>query len=175
MKKLEKIFEPDDKIKNEIYKLYEVIFDSKLEEQRIKLMTYIFAWHPWSWRVVGISKGAFNKFKETKFYPKPTKIVRDHFLQDRNTTYEEMLKRSKPLELNKWWNLFWENDQTIIMTKEEHDKKRDKVVCHELNWEDGYFSCKPLIGFKYRKGIEGLFLEKLTFKSVSIEEIKLDK
>ena len=168
----EQISEPDDITKEEIYKLYKAIFDSSLEEQRIKLMTYIFAWHPWSWRVVGISRGAINKIIENEFYPLPKKIVRDHFLQDRNTTYTEMLEVSKPLELKRWWNLFWENDQTIIMTKEEHDKGRDKVKCHKLNWEDGFFACNPLIGFKYRKSMEGAYLKDLKFNWISIETMK---
>ncbi len=171
----EKISEPNKATKKEIHKIYRAIFDSSLEDKKTKLMTYIFAWYPWSWRVVGISKGAIDKIKENEFYPLPKKIVRDHFLQDRYTTYTIMLERAKPLGLEKWWDLFWENDQTIIMTKEEHDKGRDTVKCHKLNWEDGYFSCNSLVGFKYRKSIEGAYLK--TLKNINwdpVERIKSD-
>jgi hypothetical protein len=168
-----KIFEPDEETRKEIYKLYKVIFNSKLGDKRNKLMTYIFAWHPWSWRVVAISRGAFDNIRENDFFPLPKKIVRDHFLQDRNVTYKKMLESDKPYEFEHWWNLFWDNDQTIIMTKDEHDNARDEVKCHQINWEDGYFSCNPLIGFKYRKSIEGSYLKGLTEGNwVSVKTIK---
>ena len=77
-------------------------------------------------------------------------------------TYKKMLESDKPYEFEHWWNLFWDNDQTIIMTKDEHDKARDKVECHIMNWENGYFSCNSLVGFKYRKSVEGAYLKSLT-------------
>ena len=175
----DKISEPDDKTKTKIYKLYKAIFESDLEkEHRIKLMTYIFAWNKWSWRVVGISEGAIDiidKIKENMPYKKPKGLQRDHFLQGRKDTCKKMLEPPELLELNNWWDLFWKNDQTIIMTKEEHNRGKDEVNYHKLNWQDGYFSCESLIGFKCRKNFEVAYLENLKFDWVSIEEIKLDK
>ena len=51
------VSEPNEETKKEIYKLYKAIYKSNLEDKKTKLLTYIFAWYPWSWRVVGISKG----------------------------------------------------------------------------------------------------------------------
>lgn len=169
------LVEPDEHLKEEIYKLYQAIFHSELHDKKKKLMTYIFAWYPWSWRIVGISKGAFTKISGVEFNSCPKGIVRDHFLQDRNDTYKMMLDCSDPLDLQEWWQLFWQNDQTIMMTKNEHNQGRGSVECLRLNWEDGYFPCASLIGFKYRKTIEGAYLktlENLTW--VPIEEIKSD-
>jgi len=170
------VSEPDKTTTHEIYKLYVSVFDSKLGDKRIKLMTYIFAWHEWSWRVVGISKGAVKIIEKGDFYPLPKKIVRDHFLKERKETYTAMLQGSKPMGKEEWWNLFWDNDQTIIMTKEEHDTRRALVECHQLNWRDGYFACNPLVGFKYRKSIEGAYLKDLkqsnSYKWVSIKHLQ---
>ena len=47
--------EPNKKEKKEIYKLYETIYHSNLKDKKTKLLTYIFAWYLWSWRVIGIS------------------------------------------------------------------------------------------------------------------------
>ena len=53
VKKLpDKVVEPNKQIREEIYKLYRAIFRDYDKE---KLMTYIFAWHPWSWRI-GMSR-----------------------------------------------------------------------------------------------------------------------
>ena len=43
------------------------------------------------------------------------------------------------------------------MTKEEHNKKnngRKNVKIYPLDWEEGYFACNDLIGFKCRKTIQ---------------------
>ena len=164
--------EPYEKEKKEIYKLYETIYHSNLKDKKTKLLTYIFAWYPWSWRVIGISEGAYQRLKEVDFYPKPNKLVRDHFLQDRKVTYSKMIEIKKILDFKDWWDLFWENDPTILMTREEHNENRSNVLCHELNWKEGYFSCNPLIGFKYRKSYEAEYLKNTEFKWVDIEKVK---
>lgn len=169
-KKPDKIIEPDDRLKREIYKLYQAIFYSELYDKKKKLMTYIFAWYPWSWRVVGISKGAYTEIRSAGFNSCPKSIVRDHFFQDRNDTYQLMLDRSDPLDFQEWWHLFWRNDQTILMTKNEHNQGRGSVECARINWEDGYFACKSLVGFKYRKKIEGEYLK--TLKDINWEPIE---
>jgi len=126
-------------------------------------MTSLFAWKEWSWRVVGISKGAVCHLKDLGYPANYKGLVRDHFIQDRNETYKQMLQGNKPMEFDVWWELYWNNDATIIMTKEEHNQKNDvrkKVLCYPLKWEQGYFACNPLIGFKCRKAIEGAYIKK---------------
>ena len=135
-------------------------------------MTYIFAWHPWSWRIVGMSRGAYEQLKSNEF-TSCKGIVRDHFLQDRNDTYTFMLDRQVPLDFDEWWSHFWKNDQTIMMTRTEHNQDRDNVECFRLNWEDGYFPCASLIGFKYRKTVEGAHLKTMKkFRWLPLKEIK---
>jgi hypothetical protein len=178
MKPPSQISEPDATVRHEIYKLYVAIFNSQIGDKKTKLMTYIFAWYPWSWRVVGISKGAVSKIEKDAFYPLPKRIVRDHFLKERNETYTKMLQGNRPMDQEEWWNLFWDNDQTVIMTKEEHDTGRELVQCHQLNWRDGYFACNSLVGFKYRKNTEGAYLKDLkksnSYKWVSIKHLSED-
>ena len=171
-KKSPTVSEPNEETKKEIYKLYKAIYESNLEDKKTKLLTYIFAWYPWSWRVVGISKGAYLEIKEKNFFPMPKKLVRDHFLQDRKVTYNQMIDIVKPLDFKNWWNLFWKNDQTVLMTKAEHDRDRENVLCHKLDWKEGYFSCNPLIGFKYRKSYEAEYLKNTNLEWINIEKVK---
>ena len=170
------IIEPTREIKEEIYKLYTSVFNSELKDKRIKLMTYIFAWYPWSWRVVGISKGAVDRISLEGYYPLPKKLQRDHFLQSRNDTYKIMLEGAHKMPFTEWWTLFWENDPTIIMTKDEHDTGRGSIKCHKLDWTDGYFAGNSLIGFKFRKKTEAAYIQYLNeenqFQWVSVEDIK---
>ena len=59
-KKSPTVKEPNEKEKKEIYKLYETIYHSNLKDKKTKLLTYIFAWYPWSWRVIGISAVSYT-------------------------------------------------------------------------------------------------------------------
>jgi len=156
--------EPTEGQKKQLYNLYKAIYHSKLDNKRNKLMTYLFAWEDWSWRIEGISKGALQILKEKKFYPKPKGLlVRHHHKQNRATTYEEMLK--KEMSFEHWWSYFWENDVTYLITKTEHDdinsiKLLDKDIV-KINWTDGYFKGGGLVGFKYLKSIEAVYVKQL--------------
>ena len=58
--------EPTEGQKKQLYNLYKAIYHSKLDNKRNKLMTYLFAWEDWSWRIEGISKGALQILKDKK-------------------------------------------------------------------------------------------------------------
>ena len=75
------------------------------------------------------------------------------------------------MKIDDWWNYFWENDQTVLVTKNEHYKlPADQINLVPLDWQLGYFACKKMVGFDFRKSIEGAFIGKLAKKSQSGEE-----
>ena len=78
--------QPSEKHKKQLFELYDAIFESGLGKKRNKLLTYLFAWEDWSWRIDGISHGSLKLLKRNKFYPKPKGLVRHHYKQDRATT-----------------------------------------------------------------------------------------
>jgi len=161
MKKPEPVDYPSLEYQTALYKIYQAVFEQEvLEENRIRLMTPLFAYRRWSWRVVGISEGAINLIKDCG-YSSPKGLNRDHFLQDRTNTFRRMFPENGViLEQNHWWDLFWKNDATILMSKSEHGQKNHQTVrCYPLNWRDGYFACKTLVGFDCRKSIEGELLK----------------
>ena len=120
-------------------------------------MNTLFAYEPWSWRVVGISKRAIRTFVKNKFIFKNGIFQRDHCYQGRDTTIREMLKKHMPYE--EWWSWFWKNDKTVLVTKTEHNKKsynfKEDII--PIKWTEGYFQCSEMIGFKYKKKNEGKF------------------
>ena len=164
----EKNQEPTPTYMRELYKVYKVIRNSNIGNNRIKLLTYLFAWKPWTMRVVGISLQAVKDiYSKSSNHAKG--LQRDHFIQDRKLTYSEMVDNE--LSYDQWFKLYWENDKTIIMTKEEHNKKnngRKNVKIYPLDWEEGYFACNDLIGFKCRKTIEVYYLRR----NISEEDLK---
>lgn len=175
MKNPEPINYPTKEYQAALYKVYKAVFEQKiLDENRIRLMTPLFAYQRWSWRVVGISEGAIKLIRASKYsYPKG--LNRDHFIQDRTNTFRQMFPQNNViLEQNHWWNLFWKNDATIILSKLEHkNKNKQKIRCYPLNWKKGYFACKKLIGFDYRKSIEGELLKsKITSGEYLSEDSK---
>lgn len=162
MAKLIPTTEPSKEVRLEIYKLYEVIYYSKLSyKKRRSLMSSIFAWEHWSWKVDRISYKALKKYKENNF-KYTAGLHRDHYVLERAKMFDKML--TEKMNFNDWWNYFWENDKVQILTKEEHDSKNNssaEIKTIHINWEKGYFPDAGFISFKYRKTIEGKFLEDL--------------
>ena len=79
-----------------------------------------------------------------------------------------MLDRQVPLDFDEWWSHFWKNDQTIMMTRTEHNQDRDNVEC--FRWLLSY--CNTY-WFKYRKTIEGAHLKTMKkFHWLPLKEIK---
>ena len=174
------IDEPSKKIKEEIYQLYTQIYDSSFDKQKKKnLLTSIAGWEPWSWRVVGITVDAVGYILENDGHARvKSKLVRDHFFQGRSKTYENMLVNK--LDFENYWKEFWENDRTILMTKDEHNKintdkfvglwdfKEDKIF--EIDWRDGYFISNKVAGFHFTYKKEGQFIV-YNFKDKIIKKI----
>ena len=153
---------PNDQIKKELYNIYESILKSSVSlNKKEKMLNSIFGFEPWSWRVVGISKEAIKEFKDNNFNYKSGTFQRDHYFQARYITLRKMLEKSMPL--SDWWNWYWENDKTILITKTEHNKKsydyeRDIIP---IDWTLGYFESGSTMGFNYAKKREGEFLKTL--------------
>ena len=160
--------EPTDKLKKEIYQFYTQIYDSSFELQKKKnLLTSIAGWEEWSWRVVGISVSAVGKIIDKNGHASVRKeLVRDHFFQSRSETYNNMLKTK--LNFEDYWKEFWNNDRTILMTKDEHnmintdkftgqwDDYSNKVF--EIDWKLGNFKSNKVAGFHFTKQKEGFFI-----------------
>ena len=61
----EELEEPNLKNKQEMYKLYQYIFNSNfLDKKKIGLLNVAFGVEPWGWRVVGITKNAVDLIKK---------------------------------------------------------------------------------------------------------------
>ena len=147
--------EPSQQIKEQIYKFYIQIFESSFDVQKKKnLLTSIAGWEEWSWRVVGISVRAVGKILDQKGHARvKSELVRDHFFQGRSVTYNNMLKTK--LNFEDYWKEFWDNDRTILMTKDEHNKiSTDKFTglwenisdkVFEIDWKLGNFKSKVTV------------------------------
>ena len=178
------IDEPTKKIKEEIYQLYTQIYDSSFDKQKKKnLLTSIAGWEQWSWRVVGITVNAVGRILDHKGHARvKSELVRDHFFQGRSKTYENMLNNK--LDFENYWKEFWENDRTILMTKDEHNKintdkfvglwdfKEDKIF--EIDWRDGYFISNKVAGFHFTYKREGQFIVYY-FKDKVIQKVDNSK
>ena len=165
---MSKGIEPSEKLKKEMYEFYVKVFDSSFDHQKKKnLLTSITGWEPWSWRVVGITANAVGAIVENDGHARvKSQLVRDHFFQGRSVTYNNMLKTK--LNFEDYWKEFWNNDRTILMTKEEHNKiKADKFVglwdnisrrVFEIDWKRGFFKSNKVAGFHFTYQQEGFFI-----------------
>ena len=157
-----KVQGPSEPIKKQIYELYCAIYKSTLSpNKKEKMLNSIFGYEPWSWRVVGISKNAIREFAKNNFNYKSGTFQRDHHFQPRYVTLRKMLENIMPYD--KWWPWFWDNDRTLLVTKEEHNKKSydPKKDIISIDWQLGYFESGATMGFNYKKKNEGKFIEGL--------------
>ena len=156
--KLIPISEPSSEMRNELYKVYESVFNSKLSQSKKEgLIDAIFMWETWSWRVRGISYDALRVIKDHDFRPKPKGLVRGHVV-DRVTTRRNLLKNI--LNREEWWKKFWKNDKTEIVTREENNTGQKSTII-EIDYSKGYFANAGKEGFKFRKTIEGEMCREL--------------
>ena len=159
--------EPNEDYKRELYKFYTEIFKSPTlsENKKIKALNVFFAYEPWSWRVVGISKNSIREFIKNNFVLKSGIFQRDHFYQGRDITIRKMLDNHMTFE--NWWPWFWDNDKTVIVTKNEHNSQNyiynfeNEII--EIDWTKGFFKCQKTVGFHYTKKNEGMFIRQLAY------------
>ena len=162
--KLYPIKEPDENYRKELYKIYNSIVESKLEiKKKRNLLTYLFAWENWSWRVVGISVKALEEIQKNKFAS--NKGIRRGHINDRAKTYD--LLTSKAFEYEEWWKTFWDNDKTKLVTKEENNNPEIKSEIIKVDISKGYFVSDGLVGFKFRKTAEGEYCRTIWKKRES--------
>jgi hypothetical protein len=150
--KITPLIEPNLPYRRELYKIYVSVFESNLSANKKEgIINSLFSWEAWSWRVVGISFDALRVIKSQNFPANPKGIVRGHKF-DRAKTHQLFL--TKLFKFDEWWQMYWGNDETEIVTREENKThKKSEVIWIDCN--NGYFSCNPKIGFKFRKTIEG--------------------
>ncbi len=66
-----------------------------------------------------------------------------------------------------WWPWFWDNDKTVIVTKNEHNSQNyiynfeNEII--EIDWTKGFFKCQKTVGFHYTKKNEGMFIRQLAY------------
>jgi len=156
---------PSENLKREIYRLHKEVVNSKVlsDNKKEKTLNILLAYEPWSWRVVGISKKAIKMFKANKFRKlKKDGPQRDHFFQERNVTIRKMMEKVMPFET--WWDWFWENDRTLIITKEEHAKKsldyKNDIIKIDNNL--GLFRTMKTVGYSFYPDYEAKLVEKLS-------------
>jgi hypothetical protein len=149
--------------KKELYEVYLAVFKMRDEphQRRVLIMTNLMGGKFWSWRVVGITRKALERIAEHGFkYKAGSSIHRSHIIS-RKDMYISMLERCEPMQIDEWWNYFWENDRTIIATGTENNAKAPMSECYEIDPEMGLFQCNPVAGFKLTQKKEGVFLREL--------------
>ena len=118
------IKEPGEPYRKELYKIYSSIVESEIDDNKKRnLLTYVFAWENWSWRVVGISLNALKRLQVNKF--SSSKGIRRGHIIDRAKTYEILV--SKKVDYEEWWQTFWDNDKTELVTNEENEDKEKNL------------------------------------------------
>jgi hypothetical protein len=153
--------EPTDEQKKELYKFYEIIFDSDFTlTKKRSLITAVLSYETWSWRVVGVTEEAIKSIARNNFNKPNKTLARDHSVS-RVETYNKVFEVKMPFK--DWWKLIWENDKTTLMTNKEHQviKTKPPSKIYPINPFDNYFIGAGLIGWHQTKSREGAFIKAL--------------
>ncbi len=156
-----KYVEPTQQKKEELYKFYELIFDSTFTlPKKRSVITAVLGYETWSWRVVGITEEAVKAIARNNFNKPSRVLARDHTLS-RKETYSRIF--NEKMGFNEWWDWIWENDKTILMTNEEHKvihiQQPTKIYDIDLNLS--LFVDAEVAGWHQTKAREGEFVRKL--------------
>ncbi len=144
-----------------LYKFYELIYSSHFAlAKKRTLMTTVLGHEVWSWRVVAITEDAIRAIAKNKFNKPSRMLARDHN-QARVETYNKIF--NEKMDLETWWDWIWINDETILMTNDEHHKKHNEPISkiYGLNPKLGFFTNAGLVGWQHAKGREGKFIKQL--------------
>jgi hypothetical protein len=156
--------EPTEAEKRNYYAIYELVFDSHFSlSKKRSVMTAVFGYEAWSWRVVGITEDAIRAIARNNFNKPARVLARDHQLP-RVTTYNKLFEKKMPF--GEWWDWIWENDQTTLMTNEEHHNKKNKSISktYKLDPHQSYFVDAEVAGWHQTKRREGTLVQKLIEK-----------
>lgn len=116
-----------------------------------RVLTAIMAAKPFSWRVVGITAAALEKFAEMDFrYRSQQGITRAH-LSPRIGTVRALLATDEPLSQREFIDAWLRNDRTVICARGENKASIPNYI--PIENEDGLlFSCeRRLAGWHHRK------------------------
>jgi hypothetical protein len=155
------VIEPSKNKIQWMYKFYLLTYESEfgLAKKR-NLMTATMSYELWGWRVVGISPNAVIAIAKNN-YRLPNGLQRDHHIQSRRDTFNKIFE--KKYDIDEWWKEVWENDVTLLMTKEEHHKKIiKKSDCFDVDYKQGYFRNKAGPGMNFNSSTDGKFIRMLT-------------
>jgi hypothetical protein len=107
------------------------------------------------WRVVGITSAALRLLAQTEFDKRklPRKLCRGH-LVDRSRTASVLFERPTPAELREFFEVFLQNDRTVIMLAEENPARHAGEFPEFIpidNPDAELFPNGSLIGWKHRE------------------------
>jgi hypothetical protein len=148
----------DTKIREVLYGLYVALFqaaqlcpDCFPDGRLTTILTAIMGVENHGWHVVGITREALDLLATNEFR-KPSKgLCRGHIV-NRIKTARLLFGRSEPMKLDEFFNLFLENDRTVIMLKEQNNHN---MPCPDFipvaNLAGELFPNGSLIGWKHRK------------------------
>ena len=161
MKNIEELIEPNQYKKELMYKFYLLAYESSFDiAKKRHLMTATMGYEKWCWRIVGITKNAIVEIA-CNDYKLPKGLQRDHFKQSRAETFNKIFETKHSFE--DWYKWIWDNDETILMTKAEHNKHQQLNAndVFAIDYTLGYFRNKAVVGMHYTKKREGEFIKSL--------------
>jgi hypothetical protein len=150
--------EPTNEEKQNIYAIYELIFSSHFSlPKKRSVMTAALGYEVWSWRVTGITEEAIKAIARNNFNKPARMLARDHRLA-RVSTYNRIFEKKVLFE--EWWDWVWKNDETTLMTNEEHHTQSISKI-YKLDPTQSYFVNGEVAGWHQTKAKEGALVKTL--------------
>jgi hypothetical protein len=131
-----------------------------------EILTAVMGRQSFSWKVVGITKGALEVFAKSDFkYKSGQGITRAH-LVPRVETVKQLLSESSPYDQDRFVEFWNKNDMTVICAKGENKSSIPNYI-PIANLQGALFSCEGKLAGWHHKKEEISFLKDLHKKKGS--------
>lgn len=160
------MFNLSEKQKELIWKQYVALFMAKQADPEYwsprhcnRVLTHLMAGRDFSWQVIGITKKALEQYK-TQNFKRTNKdgITRGH-INPRAVTANLVMNPPTHLSLEKFFEIWLENDKTVLCAKGENKTVLPEYIKFENT--ENLFNCKDMVVGHRHKEQEIEFLKKL--------------
>ena len=161
----------DTALRQALYGLYVALFNARqtcpqdfTDRRLTTIQTAIMGVEDAGWRVIGITREALDLLATANFDKNklPKRLCRGHII-DRIQTTRLLFDRKGPISLEGFFDLFLQNDRTVIMLNEQNRAAQFPEFIEIDNPEAELFPNHGLISWKHRKP-EREFLRQLQLR-----------
>ena len=156
--------------KKDMFEAFKLICQMEIPDNvKSRMLTTLYTMEPNHWRVTGISVEALKVFHDNGYKNRPKIGINRSHIVDRQDSNQELLQQfafGGFENHEQWWEYFWGNDATCLMTSSENMKKTE--ASEIIYFDNPGFSLFKSKGFGWKHGKEEEELLEQLYKNAAV-------